>query len=196
MHRLLYQSVMPRNYIPDQNRFSLAGPPAWWLDQLWDFDDSLVVIPSRQDCLYRLAQRRPLQLPEHIVNDALFQQSDTQMLASYGLVPVTSIRATANWSNPLLFKELAERAPHRLGGADKVNKLIEDREAELDRKRRADRDDMLVERAKAGWQHYQYRTGARAALQPNGQTASVSAPDRTQRPRNEANADRLIVPAS
>src|SRR3990167_5016561 len=117
-----------QNYIRDINPFHLAGPPAWWLRQLHDFDPSLVVVPSRQGFYYRLAQRRPLRLPDHIVNDALFKESDTKMLASYSLVPVTTILSTANWSNPCLFVELANRAPWRMGGAAKVNKMLEDQD--------------------------------------------------------------------
>lgn len=152
------------NYIPDVNRFKLSGPPDWWLRKLWDFDNSLVVVPSRQDCVYRLAQRRPLRLPEHIVNDALFNESDTKMLASYSLVPVTTIIATANWSNPLMWNDLANRAPWRLGGAEKVIRDIEAREETerlgIDRKN----DQLLTDVAKSGWKGYQYKTGQRTFI--------------------------------
>ena len=142
------------NYIVDVNKFKLAGPPKWWLSKLWDFDASLVVVPSRQDCVYRLAQRRKLKLPEHIINDALFNQSDTQMLASYSLIPVTTIIATANWSNPYLFVELANRAPHRNGGAEKIINTIESNEAMEETKRNAQTDEMLTEVARSGWNYY------------------------------------------
>ena len=81
---------MQSNYVVDENRFRLAGPPQWWLRKLWDFDNSLVVVPSRQGFYYRLAQRRKLKLSDKVVNDALFKESDTKMLASYSLVPVTT----------------------------------------------------------------------------------------------------------
>lgn len=142
------------NYIPDVNKFKLAGPPTWWLRKLHDFDNSLVVVPSRQDCVYRLAQKRPLNLPEHVTNDILFKQSDTQMLASYSLVPVTTILATANWSNPYLFKELNDRAPHRLGGAEKVINDIESRELTEEMRKNMETDDMLTRTAKSGWKYY------------------------------------------
>src|SRR3990167_1033824 len=147
------------NYIRDHNPFHLAGPPRWWLRQLWDFDASLVVIPSRQGFYYRLAQRRKLNLPEHITNNALFKESDTKMLASYSLVPVTTILATANWGNPLLFQELAERAPWRQGGAEKVLNVIESHEA-------AKRDAIdktiasnTTDAAKDGWKLYRKKIG-------------------------------------
>lgn len=150
--------VMP-NYIEDRNPFKLAGPPVYFLRRLLEFDDSLVVVPSRQGFFYRLAQRRKLRLPENIVNDALFRESDTQMLASYGLVPVTTIIATANWDNPLLFKELEERAPWRQGGADKVIKHIEDGEARKEAEVQAKIDDMTTILGKDGWRYYRKKTG-------------------------------------
>lgn len=148
------------NYLPDLNRFKLAGPPAWWLRGLWEFDSSLVVVPSRQDCVYRLAQRRTLNLPAHIVNDALFASSDTRMLASYSLIPVTTILSTAQWS-PFMFSELAARAPWRQGGQEKVIKEIEEREAQEARQKDLQTDLFLTDVSKAGWKSYQFKTGAK-----------------------------------
>ncbi len=151
------------NYLVDQNKFGLAGPPAWWLRLLWDFDQSLVVVPSRQTCVYRLAQRRKLNLPAHIVNDALFNQSDTQMLASYGLIPVTTIIPGASW-NPFMFKELSDRAPWRNGGADKVVNQIEEREHRQEMLKREQTALNLKDRAKDGWKLYQAKTGQRTFI--------------------------------
>jgi len=147
------------NYIPDINRFFLAGPPGWWLTKLYEFDTSLVVVPSRQGFYYRLAQRRKLRLPDHIVNDALFNESDTKMLASYGLIPVTTILATANWSNPLMWNELASRAPHRQGGADAVNARLEAQDREESLRKAAVIDDIKTQTAKDGWKLYRKKIG-------------------------------------
>lgn len=148
-----------QNYYPDTNRFKLAGPPKWFLHQLWSFDNSLVIVPSRQGFYYRLAQRRKLQLPEHMVNAALWNESDTRMLASYSLVPVTTILATANWSNPFIFVELANRAPWRMGGATKVNAMLDaqDREQELATRTRI--DEHLTYLSKDAWKLYRKRVG-------------------------------------
>jgi len=153
-----------RNFIPDMNRFKLAGPPTWWLDKLWDFDNSLVVVPSRQDCIYRLAQRRKLNLANNIVNDALFNESDTKLLARYGLVPVTTIIATANWGNPYIFEELRRRAPWRLGGADVVNQMLDaqDQKDELDK--RAKTDEYLTYLGKDAWKLYNKKIGVRSHM--------------------------------
>ena len=147
------------NYIPDVNRFKLAGPPRWFLAQLWDFDPSLVIVPSRQGFYYRLSQRRKLQLAEKIVNEALWQQSDTQMLASYSLVPVTTILATANWGNPYIFQELANRAPWRMGGAEKVNQMLEAQDHQDDFQKQAKTDEHLTYLGKDGWQLYRKKIG-------------------------------------
>lgn len=147
------------NYITDQNPFRLAGPPVWWLKQLWDFDQSLVVIPSRQGFYYRLAQRRRLNLSEKMTNEALFKESDTKMLASHSLVPVTTIIATANWGNPLIFQELAERAPWRQGGADKVLAKIEGTEAAQRAAIDKNIDSNTTDAAKDGWKLYRKKIG-------------------------------------
>jgi len=152
------------NYIVDLNKFQLSGPPVWFLQRLWDFDSSLVIVPSRQSCVYRLAQRRKLTLPENIVNEALFKQSDTQMLASYNLVPVTSIIATVNWSNPFIFEELRKRAPHRLGGAEAVNKMLDEQDEKDELDRRAATDDHLTYLSKDAWNLYLKKVGLRSHM--------------------------------
>jgi hypothetical protein len=169
------------NYISDVNKFKLSGPPQWWLQLLWDFDPSLVVVPSRQGFYYRLAQRRKLSIPEKMVQDAMFNHSDTQMLASYGLVPVTTILATAQWSDWML-KELEERAPWRNGGAEKVIKQLEDREFQqhLDGLKR--NDQRMTDYAKFGWRVYQGKTGQRTFI---NKEKIKAAPDllKNERPR-------------
>lgn len=153
-----------QNYIEDINRFRLAGPPKWWLQKLWDFDNSLVVVPSRQSCIYRLGQRRKLRLPDHIVNDALFKESDTKMLASYGLIPVTTILATANWSDPYMFVELANRAPWRMGGAAEAIKQVEAQDAKQEMQQQFAQDDMLNWLGKDAWGLYNKKIGTRSHM--------------------------------
>lgn len=169
------------NYIPDVNKFKLAGPPQWFLRSLWEFDPSLAIVPSRQACVYRLCQRRKLNLPEHVTNEALFNESDTKMLASYGLIPVTSILATANWSNPYLFEELRKRAPWRLGGAEKVINKLESAEAQEELEREMKVNDYLTSLSRDSWGLYNKMIGLRThmysprmpkrAIAPTGQKA-------------------------
>ena len=162
------------NYIPDINRFQLAGPPTWFLKQLFEFDASLVIVPSRQDHLYRLAQRRHIRLPEQVVNDVLKEQADTRMLSSYGLVPVTTIIAAANWGNPVLFEELHKRAPWRLGGAKKVNAMLEAQDQQERLQRHIKNDEMLNDLTKDAWKFYQKKVGLRSHLYSPKTTTPVS----------------------
>lgn len=152
------------NYIPDQNRFALAGPPKWFLQQLWEFDPSLVVVPSRQGFFYRLAQRRKLNIPEKMTMDMLWKESDTRMLARYSLVPVTTILATVNWANPLFFEELRRRAPWRQGGADEVLRKLEaeEKKAELDKQLVIDDTNTIL--AKDAWRMYNKKIGLRSHM--------------------------------
>ena len=152
------------NWIPDLNRFQLAGPPNWWLKQLFHFDDSLVVLPSRMGFYYRLAQKRPPDPRADIVLDAMKNDGDTRMLSQYGLIPVTTILSTANWSNPLLFEELRKRAPWRMGGADKVIKDIEDHEAKVEFDKRAKMDEFQTALSKDGWNLYKKKIGLQSHM--------------------------------
>ena len=152
------------NYIPDTNPFRLAGPPNWWLQKLWDFDSKLVVVPSRQMYVYRLAMRKRLNLPEAIVNEALFKQSDTRMLASYGLVPITTIIPTANWSNPYMFEEMRRRTPHMMGGAERYADMVEAQEAADAAKTQQLIDDRNEEVARDGWRLYLKKIGLRSQM--------------------------------
>lgn len=169
------------NYIPDENRFGLAGPPTWFQRKLWEFDPSLVIVPSKQGFYYRLAQRRKLILPDKMVQEAMWQYSDTQMLARYSLVPVTTILATANWSNPLIFVELANRAPWRIGGAAKVNKMLDEQDQKADLDTRQKISEHLDYLSKDGWKMYRKKIGlgktystekyTPSLLKPTGQAA-------------------------
>jgi hypothetical protein len=81
------------------------------------------------------------------------------MLASYSLVPVTTILATVNWSNPYLFVELANRAPWRMGGADKVNAQIEATERDRVAEKQQHTDAHLTELSKDAWKVYRKKIG-------------------------------------
>ena len=154
-----------KNYIPDVNSFKLAGPPTWWLQRLWDFDSSLAVIPSRQGFYYRLAQRRKPNLSTKMVNEALFAESDTRMLASYNMVPVTTILATANWSNPLLFEELRKRAPWRqFSSTEAAINAVEAQDAAFDERKRQQSDAHLTAVAKDAWGMYKKKIGLQSQM--------------------------------
>lgn len=153
------------NYLVDVNPFNLAGPPAYWLKALWEFDSSLVVMPSRVGFYYRVAQRHKPNFAVKIVNDIIKDDLDARMLAARHLVPVTTLIATTNWSNyPLHMEELRRRNPHRMGGAAKVIQEVEaaDRQKELDKA--AQTDAALSDISKDAWGYYLKKLGVRSHM--------------------------------
>ena len=184
----------PTNYIVDTNPFNLAGPPDWFLRQLWEFDPSLALVASKQGFFYRLAQRRPLKLKENIVNDILKEQADTQLLARHGLVPITTVMATARWDNPAIFEELRRRAPWRMGGAQKFTALLEGQEREEEIKRRIQEDERLSYLAKDSWKFYQKLIGTRSHLW--SPTVKESSLPWSKGPATVNNAPKIIIPGA
>lgn len=151
------------NFIRDTNPFNLAGPPDYWLAKLHEFDPSLVLIPSRQDFVYRLAQRRPPDPKAKLVGD-LAQDSDSRMMAQYGCIPVCTVNATARWDNPLMWNDLKERMPSRMGGWEKYEAIMDAREQEKEIKKAAEADDRNTLVAKDGWKYYQKKAGFRSQM--------------------------------
>lgn len=155
--------VAPSNYIPGDNPYNLAGPPLYWLRQLHEFDPSLVVFASKQDFLYRLAQRRPLD-PRAKLAGELARDSDSAMLANHGCIPVTTLLATARWDNPLMWKDLEGRCPWRNGGADKYHAQLLAQERAQDLQKAIQQNDYNTHLAKDAWKMYQIKTGVRLGL--------------------------------
>ncbi len=151
------------NFIRDTNPFNLSAPPKWWLQRLWEFDNSLVIIPSRMEFHYRLCQRRPTDAKAKLVNE-LKLDSDSGMLLSHGLIPVTTILANPKWDNPLMWEDLKSRAPWRMGGAEVYEKLLDgiDAKREMDIALRA--DDRNTQLAKDAWRMYNKKIGHRAQM--------------------------------
>ena len=179
------------NFIRGDNPFHLAGPPAWWMKRLWDFDPSLVVIPSVQGFHYRICQRRPLDEKVKLVND-ISREGDSLMLAQFGLVPVTTLLSTARWDNPLMWNDLAERAPWRQGGAEAYIKKVEGIEAEKQLKINLENSERNTYLAKDAWKMYQIKTGRRLGLigsnkvthaeRPSAQSAALKIVDAFGKP--------------
>lgn len=169
------------NFITDRNPFDLPAPPDWWLQMLMDYDAQLVVIPSRQQAIYRLA-RRTWNRPGIAAMAVLHREKDTAMLAHYGLVPVTTIIGWGIWGTNI-FNSLRARDIWAHGGAEKFVRTSEDVEAaQVARKHAAVRED-LWNRSGDAWRSYQTRTGSRIMVSgdnPHGGVGSQS-PRREQR---------------
>ena len=152
------------NYIVDSNPYNLPAPPGWWLQRLLEFDDSLVVLPSRQMNVYRLAQRRPPDPNIKLVGELMRDGGDTAMMIQHGLIPITTIVATCKWDNPLMWKDLAERAPWRQGGADAVIQHIEGIEAAKEQAIADQTGEQLDSLGKDGWNYYNMKRGLRTRM--------------------------------
>lgn len=180
-----------RNWIPDRNPFQLAAPPAGFLLDLWCYDARLVIIPSRQEPVYRLTRRRVHtpgvgreKLSHPKVKD-FDPAPDTQMMAFYDVVPVTTIFPPSAGAilyttdrdgkmlqgvpatevfTPRLIAELALRDVQRVGGGVAASKLLDDRD---DRTRQRQDDRLRADtRVMLGdvYRRYAYGTGARTSL--------------------------------
>jgi hypothetical protein len=165
-----------RNYLRGTNPFALAGPPDWWLCKLWDFDDSLVIVPSKQGCFYRLAQRRRPTLGAAVATEVLKDEGDTLLLASHHLVPITTLSALANWSNPLMWEDLRQMAPWRHPqGADAFIKDVEALDVQKDAATQAKIDNITESLAKDSWGYYRMKAGLQTRMW-SPRTASPKSP--------------------
>ena len=161
------------NYIKGRNPFNLAGPPKHFRRALWDFDASLVVIPSITQFHYYLAQRVPKKpdLAVSVAREAMKSSPDTIQLTQHNLIPVTSILPTVNWGDPTFFQLLKQRCPDMWGGVDKYMAGVEANERKIQLAKDADIDDMLNILSKDSWKFYRKKDGLgrtwhQAALNP------------------------------
>ena len=149
------------NFIYDNERMPV--PPAEFMQRLYDFDNMLVVIPSRLvPNAYVIARRR--QLGAGLTDAAIeheIDQPDTKMCLANGVVPVCLMRKSGpSWDVDVLIQTLKARDIWAHGGADAVADMLEAQEAaEKAKIQKATRDD-LWNRSGAGWKSYQARTGA------------------------------------
>lgn len=173
------------NWIADKNRYGLETPPTWWLQRLSDFDDQLVVIPSRQQAVYRIARRRqfsPGLGPMAVIDNSM----DTGMLALHGLVPVTTmIRYSGAWDIDTVLVKLRDRDTWRISGGPQSGRTSQERanlvadaiEADEDRQVSNERERSRADldyRSRDAWRSYQARTGQRT--RPTVQSGVKSSP--------------------
>ena len=155
------------NYYPDVNSFKLPAPPAWWLTKLHDLDSALVVFPSRLRMAYVLARRRnaTLSMPALVKldNDLLRTTAggDGDFMADNNLVFVSFINNPFGSWGDQVFADLRVRDITAQGGAEKFIEKLEDAEAALASKKRANMVEDIGYRAQDAWRSLQARIGAR-----------------------------------
>jgi hypothetical protein len=153
------------NYINDNTR--MAIPPAYWLQRLYDFDDKLVVFPSRHvPYAYVLARRRYLRAVafDKILENTI-TQPDTKFCLQQGLAPVTMIfrYSQMSWSIDNIIRSLKARDIWTHGGGDAyADKLDASERAERAADHAKMRDDMWMRSGQA-WESYKRRTGQRVS---------------------------------
>ncbi|HDZ43059.1 MAG TPA: hypothetical protein ENH80_03860 [Phycisphaerae bacterium] len=184
------------NYVGAPNPYQLAGPPAWWLQELAIFDSDLVVIPSQQQPVYRLARRvrrgKGL-LASHLPQVKDFMpQPDTLQMHALRVVPVTTILPGSVWGTHI-FSILRSRDTWRVGGGDKAADLMD----EADRQKR--------QRQRQGWhddggavaadmfKSYSYRAGSRTSMAYSPRSQPATPPVARVSPDSQVSSPLKIV---
>jgi hypothetical protein len=168
---------MTPNWIADTNRWNLTVPPEWFLQKLWNFDEQLVIVPSRNEPTkgekphYLLARRRQYSAGLGDVVALDNKHPDTNMCMVHGLIPIGPLRFKKGVNTfteaglVSLLDELASRDMWKITGRtkdpDAAWKALEAAEAEEQaRERRTWRDDMY-HRARDAYRSLKARTGQR-----------------------------------
>jgi hypothetical protein len=174
-----------QNWIADWNPRQLAKPPEWFLEDLWRFDDQLVIMPTRDKTpIYRLTRRTTrtagfkfiATLLKGMPNATL--SPDTKMMALHRVVPVATLTADTQWT-PRIFAELAARDTWRVGGGDKAADILDAQDAA---KEKAVDDRMvgeLHERVNRSFEHYKARTGQRLSMMTPSAQVRMSPPEKS-----------------
>lgn len=150
------------NYINDNSK--TAVPPEFWLQRLYDFDNQLVVAPSRHvPYAYVLARRRRLTagLSDKALESTI-TQPDTKLCMQHGLVPVSLIYKTGtNWDIDGIIRSLKSRDVWAAGGGEAYADKADEADEQARQKVRKDIRDDMWSRAGDAWRSYQARTGQR-----------------------------------
>ena len=169
------------NFIHDNVRMDV--PPAYFLQRVHDFDNMLVIIPSRyKPFAYVVARRKQFSagLTYKAIENTI-TQPDTVMCFNYGVVPVCLMFKTGpTWDVDALLRSLAARDMWAHGGPDKVADMLEAQEEAAKKKIQAEIRADLYNRSGAAWQSYKARVGANNTSRYGG-----TLPSRQERRTNQ-----------
>jgi hypothetical protein len=157
------------NYIP--NDIAVAPPPPYFLQRIYDFDNMLVLMPSKLvPFAYVIARRRQFGqgLTDKAIEDSI-TVSDTRTCFQHGLVPVCLMYRTGDrWDADPIIRSLKARDMWSFEGktseerANTISDMLEAQE-EAENKRQLDTiRDELWHRSGDGYRAYKYRTGQRS----------------------------------
>lgn len=144
-----------------ENPWQLAGPPAWWLAQLYAADTELVVFPSKTTAVYRVARRVP-QNTQPIMT-ALRSVPDTTTYVTHGLIPITSLLPFTNWS-PLVINDLMACSIERFGGWQKAADALDDFDVQQERSTNREIEHKAHSLAHDDWWSRQFQGGAAVSM--------------------------------
>lgn len=157
------------NYINDNAK--MAIPPAYVLQRFYDFDNQLVLFPSRNvPYAYVIARRRRTAGLTDKALEQTVDQPDTKMVMAAGCVPVTMLyNLRGMWSEvDNVIEAMRRRDTWAVGGGEKAADLLDKADADREAKnKKAIRDDFW-NRSGDAWRSYQARTGQRTAYRGGG----------------------------
>jgi hypothetical protein len=166
-------------YIPDNVKMPV--PPAHFLAPIHDYDDKLVILPSRQQpYTYVIARRRQLTAGLKFMKVDEDTPVDTKMCIENDCIPVCRMfQHGTSWDPQPILAKFRARDMWAHGGPEKVNELLLAQEAAEKAKTRAATRDDLYNRSGDGWRTYQRRTGQRVLgvpLTPQSEQRDSKAP--------------------
>jgi len=148
------------NWIPVPNPFNLTAPPPWWLQLIYDYDRDLVVFPSRNERVYRLARRA--RISGGLPGDFPIHHPDTAIMKQHRLVSVSSLSVQLVQSAAII-PQLRDRDLWRFS-PDELGEIMDAR----DRAREEKDDQYLVTRGaeyhREARRTWKARTGATAFM--------------------------------
>lgn len=183
------------NYLEDvPNPWGLAGPPAWFCAELYAFDAQLVIFPSAESSVYRVARRTadegaiPLLTPAGERPHGEYRP-DQRVYVTRKLVPITSLLPFTRWS-PVVLKDLAAISFERNGGWKAAADRLDEHDEYVRRKQDETTYDGATSLAHTSWWGAQFSTGGAVDLgsaKPEGaRTANARRRQPVYRPPNFA----------
>lgn len=149
------------NYLGGQNPFGLSDPPTWFLEDLWKFDPCLVIFPSKEEAVYRLARRAEHGQPiVSLVANEKKRRPDTKVFWEHKLVPVTSILPPpmVQWG-PVLLKDLAAVDMRRRGGYRKIADALDAADETAEEQWKRENAEGAAIRARASYRGQKWTNG-------------------------------------
>jgi hypothetical protein len=154
------------NYLRTENPFKLADPPAWWLQEVYDYDSQLVVFPSRHRMAFILARRRHFSnamVELDYLDKKLVAESaglDGDILAKHNLIYVRHLIGETTRRHGLV-QWLRDHDTVANGGGEKVAQRLEDAELDIEQQKRRTMISDIDHRARDAYRSYKARTGQR-----------------------------------